>query len=135
LEDSHDESADVGHGYEEHDHEDDAPPEASMAEESDTDPVQDHPDAGEAVLPEQPAPLGEGDGDHTVSETEAEASLEHERDGASSGTEPEARSDEVKAWHPIIGNELEDVVSLLQGGSSFPSSTHLEVAGEIPDED
>jgi hypothetical protein len=145
LEDSHDERAGhVGQACEEHEHED-VPREASTAEsDPDPDPVQpeslieeDHPDAdaGEAVLPEQLAPLGEGDVDHTVSESEAEAALEHEPDAASSGTEPEARLDEVKLRHPAFGNELEDVVSMLQGGSSFPSSTHLEVAGEIPDED
>jgi hypothetical protein len=143
LEDSHDERAGhVGQACEEHDHED-APRETSTTE-SDRDPVpvqpeslieEDDPDAGEAVLPEQLAPLGEGDVDHTVSESEAEAALEHEPDAASSGTEPEARLDEVKLRCPAFGNELEDVVSMLQGGSSFPSSTHLEVAGEIPDED
>jgi hypothetical protein len=140
LEDSHEESA--GHDgqiYEEHDSED-APPEASTAE-SDADPKlalteEDHPDAGEAALSEQLAPLGEEDADHSVSEPEAEAALEHEPDSASSGMEPEARLDEVKPRHPADGGELEDVVSMLQGeGSSFPSSTHLEVAGEIPDED
>ena len=140
-EDSHDESAGyVGQAYEEHDHED-ASREASTVE-SDADPVEpqnpteeEDLDAGEAVPSEQLVPLGEGDGDHTVSEPEAEAVLEHEPDAASSGTEPEARLDEVKPRHPVIGTELEDVVSTLQGGLSFPSSTHIEVAGEIPDED
>lgn len=142
LEDGH--AGHVGQACEEHDHED-APREASTStaeSDPDPDPVQpeslieeDDPDAGEAVLPEELAPLGEGDVDHTVSESEAEAALEHEPDAASSGTEPEARVDEVKPRYPAFGNELEDVVSMLQGGSSFPSSTHLEVAGEIPDED
>lgn len=134
-EDSHDESAGhVGQAYEGHDHED-APREASTVE-PDADPVQpqnpteeEHQDVGEAV------PSGEGDADHTVSEPEAEAELEHEPDAASSGSEPEARLDEVKPRHPVIGTELEDVVSMLQGSLSFPSSTHIEVAGEIPDED
>jgi len=49
--------------------------------------------------------------------------------------EPETRSDEVKSRHPAEGHELEDMVNMLQGDSSFPPSTHLEVAGEIPDED
>ncbi len=139
LEGSHEESAGHdGQTYEEHDNED-APPEASTAE-SDADPKpalteEDHPDAGEAALSEQLAPLGEEDADHSVSEPEAEVALEHEPDSASSGTEPEARLDEVKLRHPAVGGELEDVVSMVQGGSSFPSSTHLEVAGEIPDED
>ena len=141
LEDDRDESAGhVGQAYEEHSHEG-ASREASTAE-SDADPVlpqgvteEDDSDAGEAVPAEQLAPLGEGDADHTVSEPEAEVALEHEPDVASSGTEPEATLDEVKPRHPVIGTDLEDVVSMLQGGSSFPSSTHLEVAGEIPDED
>ena len=145
LEDNHDESAGhVGHvGQacdEEHDAQD-APSEAPTAE-SDTDPAQsqnpteeDHPDAGEAVLSGQIAPPGEEDAGHTVSEPEAEAALEHEPDSVSGGMEPEARLDEVKSRHPIVGNELEGMVNMLQGESSFRSSTHLEVAGEIPDED
>jgi len=140
LEDGYDESVEHdGQVYEEHDRQD-TPPEASTTE-SDADPVQsqslteDHPDTGEVVPSGQLAPPGEGDADHTVSEPEAEAALEHEPDSASSGMEPEARLDEVKPPHPTIGNDLEDMVSMLQGASSFPPSTHLEVAGEIPDED
>jgi hypothetical protein len=145
LEDSHDESAGhvghVGQAYDEHDAQD-APLEAPTAG-SDADPVQSqnrteeevNRDTGEAVLSGQLAPPGEEEADHTVYEPEAEAALEHEPDSASSGMEPEARLDEVKSRLPAVGNELEDMVSLLQGDSSFPSSTHLEVAGEIPDED
>jgi hypothetical protein len=139
-EDSHDEIAgDVGQAYDEQDTRD-APLEAPTAE-SEADPVQsqkteeDHRDTGEAVSSGQLAPPGEEDADHTVSEPEAEAALEHEPDSASSGMEPEARLDEIKTRHPAVGNELEDLVNVLQGDSSFPSSTHLEVAGEIPDED
>jgi hypothetical protein len=144
LEDSHDEIAvhvgHVGQACDEYDTQD-APLEAPIAE-SDGDPVQsqnltekDHSDTGEAVRSGQLSPPGEEEGDHTVSEPEAEAALEHEPDSAPSGMEPEARLDEVKSRHPAVGNELEDIVNILQGGSSFPSSTHLEVAGEIPDED
>jgi hypothetical protein len=143
LEDSHDESAgDVGHVGQPFDEDDtrDVPLEAPTAE-SDADPVQsqnlteeDHSDTGEAVPSGQLAPPGEEEADHTVSEPEAEVALEHEPDSASSGMEPEARLDEVKMRHPAVGNELEDILNLLQGNSSFPSSTHLEVAGEIPDE-
>jgi hypothetical protein len=144
LEDSHDESAgDVGHVGQAHDEHDtqDAPLEGPTAE-SDADPVQsqnlteeDHRDTGEAVLSGLLTPPGEEEADHTVSEPEAEAALEHEPDSASSGMEPEARLDEVKLRHPAVGNELEDMVNILEGGSSFQPSTHLEVAGEIPDED
>jgi hypothetical protein len=149
LEDSHDESAghvgqvgQVDQACDEHDAQD-APLDAPRAE-ADADPVQlqnlteeDHSDTGEAVLSGQLAPPGEEDVDHTVSEPEAEAAstLEHEPDSASSGMEPEARMDEVKSRHPAVGDELEDMVNILEGDSSFPSSTHLEVAGEIPDED
>jgi hypothetical protein len=145
LEDSHDESAEhVGQAYDEHDAQDE-PLEAPTAEsESDADPVlsqnlteEDHRDTGEAVSSGQLAP-GEEEADHTVSsEPEAEAALEHEPepDSASCGMEPQARLDEVKSRHSAAGNELEDMVNLLQGDSSFPSSTHLEVAGEIPDEE
>jgi len=137
LEDSYDES--VGHGQqvsEEHDHQG-TPPEAPTKE-SDAGLVQsqslteDHP-----VPSGQVTPPGEEDADQAVSEPEDEASLEHEPapDSASSGMEPEARLDEVKPRHPANGNDLEDVVNTLQGDLSFPSSTHLEVAGEIPDED
>ena len=146
LEDNHDESAgQVTEDYDEHDNDiQDAPPEAFSAE-SESDPVQlqnvaeeDHSATGEAVLSGQLAPPGEEDVDHTVSEPEAEAALEHEPgSSASSGmeAEPEARLDEIKSRHPVVGDELEDMVNILQGDSSFPSSTHLEVAGEIPDED
>jgi hypothetical protein len=148
LEDSHDESSghvgqvgEVEQAYDEHDTQD-APLDAESK--SDPDPVQsqnlteeDHSDTGEAVISGQLAPPGEEDVDHTVSEPEAEAAsaLEHEPDSASSGMEPdEARLDEVKSRHPVLGDELEDMVNILEGDSSFPSSTHLEVAGEIPDE-
>jgi hypothetical protein len=145
LEDSHDESAEhvghVGQAYDELDTQD-APLEAPTSESDDADPVQsqnlteeDHRDTGEAVLSGELAPPGEEEADHTVSEPEAEAALEHEPDSASSGMEPKARLDEVKSRHPAVGNELEDMVNILEGGSSFQSSTHLEVAGEIPDED
>jgi hypothetical protein len=146
LEDGHDESVGhVGQANDEHDTQE-APLGTSTAE-SDADPVQsqnltegDHSDTGEAVVSsEQLAPPGEEDVDHTVSEPEAEAALEHKPDSASSGMEPEARLDEVKSRHLALGTELEDIVNILQGDSSFPSSfpspTHLEVAGEIPDED
>jgi hypothetical protein len=144
LEDSHDESAGrvghVGQAYDEHDTRGTSL-EAPTAE-LEADPVQsqnliegDDRDTGEAVLSGQLAPPGEEDADHTVSEPEAEVELEHEPDSASSGMEPEARLDEVKSRHLAVGNELEDIVNVLQGDSSFPSSTHLEVAGEIPDED
>lgn len=153
LEGSHDESAElvghVGQAYDEHDAQDEpleAPTAVSESEsDADADPVlsqnlteDDHRDTGEAVSSGQLAPAGEEEADHTVSsEPEAEAALEHEPepDSASFGNEPEARVDEVKSRHPAVGNELEDMVNLLQGDSSFPSSTHLEVAGEIPDED
>lgn len=143
LEDSHDDAGDVEHvgqPYDEHDSRD-VPLEASTAESDGADPVlsqnlteEDHSDTGEAVPSGQLAPPGEEEVDHTVSEPEAEVALEHEPDSASSGIEPEARLDEVKMRHPAAGNELEDIVNLLQGESSFPASTHLEVAGEIPDE-
>lgn len=144
LEDCHDESAEhvghVGQAYEERDTQD-SPPEVPTAD-SDADPVQsrnltgeEHQDTGEAVPSEQLAPPGEEDVDHTFSEPEPEPALEHEPNSASSGMEPEARLDEVKLRHPTVGNELEDMVNMLQGDSYFPSSTHLEVAGEIPDED
>ena len=96
--------------------------------------AEDHPDAGEDILSEQHAPPGEGDAEHSVSETEAEVVSEHEPEVASSPAEPEARLDEVKPRH-AVGDDLEDVVTMLQGGQSFPSSTHMDVAGEIPDED
>lgn len=128
--------------YEEREH--GVPPEGDDATaESDADPTrsqdltaEDHPDTGEDVLSEQQATPGEGDAEHSVSETEAEAAPEHEPDSASSATtEPEAGLDEVKLRHPPIGDDLEDMVKILQGGPTFSSSTHLVVAGEIPDED
>jgi hypothetical protein len=144
LEGSQDENAahvgHVGQACDEHDTQN-APLEAPTSE-SDADPVQsqnlteeDHRDTGEADLSGQLAPPGEEDADHTVSEPEAEAALDHESESVLSGVEPETRPDEVKSRHPAVGNELEDMVDMLQGESSFPSSTHLEVAGEIPDED
>ena len=152
LEDSHDESAghvgqvgQVGQAHDDHDAQDVPPLEAHRAEsDADADPMQsqnsteeDHSDTGEAVLSGQLAPPGEEDVDHTVSEPEAEAASasEHEPDSASTGMEPEGRLDEIKSRHLVVGDELEDMVNILEGDSSFPSSTHLEVAGEIPDED
>jgi hypothetical protein len=145
AEDDHDESAThEEQAYEDQDH-GDTPPEGDDATaESDADPTrsqdlaaEDHPDTGEDVLSEQDATPGEGDAEPSVSETEAEAASEHEPEAASGATtEPEARLDEVKLRHPPVGDELEDVVKMLQGGPSFPSSsTHVVVAGEIPDED
>jgi len=143
AEDDRDESAaHEEQTYEERDH--GVPPEGDDATaESDADPTrsqdlaaEDHPDTGEDVLSEQQATPGEGDAEPSVSETEAEAASEHEPDSASGATtEPEAGLDEVKSRHPPIGDDLEDVVKILQGGPTFSSSTHLVVAGEIPDED
>lgn len=141
--DHHDESAEYEEQtYEEHDHEDTPPGGDDATAESDADltrsqdlTAEDDPDAGEDVLSEEHAVPGEGDAEHSVSETEAEAVSEHEPEAASSATEPGSRLDEVKPRHPV-GDDLEDVVKMLQGGPSFPSlSTHLDVAGEIPDED
>jgi hypothetical protein len=143
AEDDRDESvAHEEHTYEERDH--GVPPEGDDATaESDADPTRsqdltagDH--VGEDVLSEQQATLGEGDAEHSVSETEAEAASEHKPDSASGATtEPEAGLDEVKSRHPpiAIGDDLADMVKILQGGPIFSSSTHLVVAGEIPDED
>jgi len=144
VEDEREESAEhEEETYEERDH-GDAPPEGDDAvAETDADSTQsqnltaeDHLDAGEGVISEQCAPPGEGDAEHSVSETEAEAAPEHEPDEAASrATEPEARLDEVKPRQPAVDDELEDMVNMLQGGASFPSSTNLVLAGEIPDED
>jgi hypothetical protein len=143
AEDDHNESAaHEEQTYEERDHGVLSEGDDATAE-SDVDPTrsqdltaEDHPDAGDDVLSEQQATLGEGDAGPSVSDTEAEAASEHEPDSASGvTTEPEARSDEIKSRHPPIGDDLEDVAKILQGGPSFPSSTHLAVAGEIPDED
>ena len=126
-----------GQTYDEVDHEDAPPPEADdTTAKSDADPAQsqnitaeDHSDTGDDIVSEPPAPPGEGDAEHSVSETEAEAVSEHKPDAASRATELEARLDEVKPRHAVVGDELEGVVK------SFPSSVHLDVAGEIPDED
>jgi hypothetical protein len=148
AEDDHGESAEhEEQTYEDQDH-DDAPPAEGddVTEEWDADqmPSQDltaeeHLDEGDDVLSEQHATPGEGDADPPVSETEAEAVSEHEPEAASGATtEPEARLDEVKSRHPPVRDKLDelvDVVNMLQGGPSFRSSTHLVVAGEIPDED
>ena len=144
LGDDRDESAEhEEQACEERDHEDTPAEGDDPTAESDADAdltrsqdltAEDDPDAGEDVLSEQHAPPGEEDAEHSVSETEAEAVSEHEPEAASSATEPEARLDEVKLRHPV-GDDLEDVVKMLQGGLSVPSSTHLDVAGEIPDED
>jgi len=139
VEDDRDESAEhEEQAYEERDHEDTPPEGDDATAELDADltrsqdlTAEDDPDAGEDVLSEQHAPPGEEDAEHSVSETEAEGVSEHEPEAASSATEPEARLDEVKPRH----DDLEDVVKMLQGGLSVPSSTHLDVAGEIPDED
>ena len=134
---------------EERDHEDTLPLEGDATSEPDADPMwqsqsqtaeaaEDHPDAGEDVsLDHHPAPPGEVDAEHSIFETEAEAVSEPEPEAASGATEPgAARLDDVKArYHATVGNGLEDMVNMLQGGPTFPPSTHLVVAGEIPDED
>jgi hypothetical protein len=140
VEDDHDGNA--GHeeqAYEEERGHEDSPPEADAMAEADADPTpsqsltaEDKPDVGEDVLSEQPAPPGEGDAEHSVSETEAKAASDHQPEAKSM---PEGRLDEVKSRHAAVGDGLEDVVNMLQGGHSFPPSTYLVVAGEIPDED
>jgi hypothetical protein len=135
VEDDHEESArheGRGHG--------DAPPEGGDAAAdptgSQSQAAEEDLDAGEDVLSGQHAPPGEGDAENSISETDAEAASEHAPEASSRATEPEARLDEVKLRHPaVVGNDLEDVVKMLQGGPPFPASTHLVVAGEIPDED
>lgn len=96
--------------------------------------AEEHPEARNGVLPEQSALPGEKEAENSVSETEAEAASEHESEAAPNAAEPEARLDEVKPRHATVGSELEDIVTMLQG-PSFPASTHLDVAGEIPDEE
>ena len=112
------------------DHEE-APPQGDAAAEPDADPSQsqnqaagDHAEAGQDGPSEQASLPGEKEAEHHVSETEAEATPEHE-----------ARLDEVKRRHPTDSNELESIMNMLEGHPPFPSSTHLDVAGEIPDEE
>ncbi len=141
---SHDaeDTLDDGAAREEQNHEDAAPPaNGDGTAESDIEltrsqnlTAEEHPEAGDGVLSEQSALPGEKEAENSVSETEAEASSEHEPEAAPNATEPEARLDEVKPRHAAVGNELEEMVTMLQG-PSFPASTHLDVAGEIPDEE
>jgi hypothetical protein len=91
-------------------------------------------DAANAVAPA--ALPGEKEAEPSFSETEAEAAPpEHEAETPPKATVPEARMDDVKPPHTAVSNELESMVNMLQGGPPFPSSTHLDVAGEIPDEE
>lgn len=138
--DAEEDSLDDAVAREEQNHEDTAPPadgertaesEVELAQSQDL-AAEEHPEAGDGVLPEQSALPGEKEAEHPVSETEAEASSEHEPEAVPNVAGPETRSDEVKLQH--VGDELEDMVTMLQG-PSFPASTHLDVAGEIPDEE
>lgn len=141
---SHDveDSLDDGAASEEQNHEDAVPPvggygtaESEMESSQSQDlTAEEHPGAGDGVLPEQFALLGEKEAENSVSEAEAEASSEHESEAVPNAAEPEARLDEVKPRNAAVGNDLEDIVTMLQG-PSFPASTHLYVAGEIPDEE
>jgi hypothetical protein len=96
--------------------------------------AEEHTGAGDGVLSEQSALPGEKEAENSVSETEAEAASEHEPEAIPNAAEPKSRLDEVKPRHVAGDNELEDMVTMLQG-PSFPASTHLDVAGEIPDEE
>jgi hypothetical protein len=123
-------------------HEDAAlPPDGDKAAETEMESAQlqnltaeEHPGAGNDILPEQSALPGEKEAENSVSETEAEAASEREPEAVPNTAEPEARLDEVKPRHATVGSELEAMVTMLQG-PSFPVSTHLDVAGEIPDEE
>ena len=99
-------------------------------------PAEEH--RGNDVLPEQQQSVlaaGEKEAENSVSETEAEAASEHSSEvGPNAAAEPEAGLDEVKPRHATVGGDLEAMVTMLQG-PSFPSATHLDVAGEIPDEE
>lgn len=137
-----DDSLDDSAASEEPNHEDAAPPpDGDKAAESEMESAQlqkptaeEHPGAGDGILPEQSALPGEKEAENSVSETEAEAASEREPEAVPNAAEPEARLDEVKPRHATVGNELEAIVTMLQG-PSFPASTHLDVAGEIPDEE
>ena len=125
-----------------HDHEDAALlPDGDNAAESEIESAQlqnltaeEHTGSGNGILPEQSALPGEKEAENSVSETEAEAASEREPEAVPNAAEPEARLDEVKPRHATVVNELEAIVTMLQG-PSFPASTHLDVAGEIPDEE
>lgn len=137
-------SPDNGAAPEEQIHEDAAPPaEGDNTAELEIESAQSQnltakglPEAGDGVSSEQSALPGEKEAENSVSETEAEAASEHESEAAPNAAEPAARLDEAKPRHATVGNgnELEDMVTMLQG-PSLPASTHLDVAGEIPDEE
>jgi hypothetical protein len=125
---------------------DDPPPQDDGTAEPGTDTLQSHSQTAEDLAgaeesdqSEQVARPGEKEAEISVPETEAEASPEYEAETAPKSTEPEAaRLDEDKPQHSTtVSNELESMVNMLQGGPpSLPSSsTHLDVAGEIPDEE
>jgi hypothetical protein len=129
-------------GYNESAAHDDAPPADDATAEPDTDTLQPHSQTAEDLAgaeeddqSEQVALPGEKEAEISVPETEAEAAPEHEAEAAPKSTEPEAAMlDEVKPGHSTVSNELESIVNMLQ--PPFPSSsTHLDVAGEIPDEE
>jgi hypothetical protein len=147
VEGSHDESAAHDEqAYEQRSHEE-RPAEGDATGEPDADTLhsqsptaEDPAKVGEDVLAATQAALpgGEKEAEHSFSGTgaEAEAALpEHEAETPPKATEPEARMDDVKPQHPAVSNELESMVNMLQVGPPFPSSTHLDVAGEIPDEE
>jgi len=101
--------------------------------------AEEHPNEGNGDVSEQPALPGEKEAENSVAETEAEAASEHEPsehgpEATPNAALPETRLDEVKARHATVGDELENMVTMLQE-HSFPASTHLDVAGEIPDEE
>ena len=96
--------------------------------------AEEYPGAGNGVLSEESVLPGEKEAENSVSETEAEAASEHEPEAVYNAAEREARLDEVEPRHAAVGNELEDMVTMLQG-NFFPASTHLVIAGEIPDEE
>ena len=96
--------------------------------------AEEHIGTGNGILPEQSALPGEKEAENSVSETEAEAASEREPEVVPNAAEPKARLDEVKPRHATVNNELEAIVTMLQG-PSFSASTHLDVAGEIPDEE
>jgi hypothetical protein len=140
VEDSHNESATH----------DDPLPQDDPTTEPDTDTLQSQSQTAEDIAgaeendqsdqaADQAALPGESEAEISVPETEAEAAPEHEAESETeTAPEPEAaRLDEVKPRQSTVSNELESMVNMLEGGppSFRPPSTHLDVAGEIPDEE
>jgi hypothetical protein len=139
VESSHDES--VAHDEQAYELQspEETPAEGDATGEPDADTLQSQsPTAEDPAKTVAPAALpGEKEAEHSFSETGgAEAAPpEHEAEIPPKATEPEARMDDVKPQHTAVSNELESMVNMLQGGPPFPPSTHLDVAGEIPDEE